>query len=211
MTPTALRCDGAMCRLDLLGRLIGGSRAVALVCLALFSAIAAASCSSSSATPPTRSSTSSTSDPTSTVRAAVLSAWRAAENAFYQAEADPNGLSLPALTSTMVDPELQMVKANLAGNQSEGFLGHGTWRLGSPRVLSLGPTENQPTTATVVSCIDDTQILVNEHTGQAASGTGGTPDWIGATSTLVLTSSGWMLSQQAAVLNSSRSVACAGI
>src|SRR5438105_12714990 len=101
----------------------------------------------------------------------------------------------------MVDPVLQLVKRNLAADEHEGFIGRGSPDLGSPRVVALGPTADRPTTATVVSCIHDTQILVKDTTGQPAPGPAGMPEWLGATSTMVLTDSGWKLSQQSAVVN----------
>ncbi len=169
-------------------------------------------CSSSPSSSPHAVNDGATStDPAAAVDAAVIAAWRGAENAFYEAEADPQGLYSPTLAATIVNPELQMIKASLAGDETEGFIGKGSWNLGSPRVVSLGPTQSQPTTATVVSCIDDSAILWNEHTSQPASGAAGTPDWEGETSTMILTASGWKLSQQQAVANVTRSIACAGI
>ena len=183
----------------------------AFILLACLASVTVAACSSPAESSGLKLPTSSTTDPTAVVQAAVLAAWKAAETAFYDAEENPQGLFLPALDATMVDPELELVKTNLAGQEAEGFIGHGSWSLGSPRVVSLGPTENDPTKATVVSCIDDTQIVVNEHTGQPASGLGGTPDWAGATSTMVLSQGSWKLSQQSSVANNARSIACAGI
>lgn len=185
--------------------------ALGFIALAITSAAGLAACSSSPVASRPPASSSSTTDPTDAVRNAVVSAWRAAETAFYQAEANPEGVNSPTLPATMVDPELQLVKANLASQEAKGFIGRGSWNLGSPRVISLGPTENDATTATVVSCIDDTQILVDGQTGQPVSGPGGTPEWDGETSAMVLTQGSWKLSQQSAVGNASRSVACAGL
>ena len=181
----------------------------AAIALAVLAAVLAG-CSSSPAAD--RSTiTSTTADPTAGVQAQILTAWRAAENAFYQAEADPNGVNSPALDATLTGQQLELVKSNLANQESEGFIGQGQWDLGSPRVVSLSPTENDPTTATVVSCIHDTQILVNEHTGQPASGPNGTREWVGETSTMTVSQSDWKLSQQSAVANTNKSIACAGI
>lgn len=185
--------------------------AVGFAALALASAAGLAACSSSPAASRPPASSSSTTDPTNAVRNAVLSAWTAAETAFYQAEANPQGLNSPTLPATMVDPELQLVKTNLASQEAKGFIGRGSWNLGSPRVVSLEPTEKDATTATVVSCIDDSQILVDGQTGQPVSGPGGTPEWDGETSTMVLSQESWKLSQQSAVGNTSKSVACAGL
>lgn len=210
MAPTATGAGGSSP--DLRG-LRPDDRAVHSVLLAL-AAVAVfilAGCSSSAAGVRLPSSSSTTADPTAATTKAVLAAWSAAETAFYQAEANPQGLASPALAATMTDPELQLVKDNLASQEQNGAIGKGPWNLGQPRVVSLGPTENDPTTATVVSCIDDTQILVNAQTGQPASGLNGTPDWDGETSTMVFSQGTWKLSQQSSVANTNRSIACAGI
>lgn len=160
-----------------------------------------AGCSSSPSPAATRGATD----------AAVISAWKAAENAIYDAEASPSGISDPQLPATMVGSELQLVRQNLAGDETDGLIGSGHWDLGSPKVESLEPVGVHATTATVVSCVHDTAILINEHTGQPAKGVLGTPDWAGETSTMVLTSTGWKLSHQSGVLNVNRSTACAGL
>lgn len=182
----------------------------ALVSMAVLAALVFSGCSSPSANTEAKLPPRSTADSIARMKAAVLAAWRAAETAFYEAEANPTGLSSPALPSTMTDPELGLVKNNLAAQESASLIGQGSWNLGHPRVVSLRPTENSPTTASVISCIDDTQIVVNQHTGQPVSGPGGTPDWVGETSTMVLQGS-WKLSQQSAVANTNRSIACAGV
>lgn len=183
----------------------------ALIGLAMIASFALAGCSSSTAGVRLPDTSSSTADASAATDAAILAAWKAAETAFYEAEANPQGLFSPALAQTMVDPELELVKKNLAGQEAGSWIGRGSWDLGSPRVVSLGPTENDPTTASVVSCIHDTAILINEHTGQPAAGPNGTPEWAGETSTMVLSQGSWKLSQQSAVGNTSRSIACAGI
>ena len=183
----------------------------AFILLACLASVTVAACSSPAESSGLKLPTSSTTDPTAVVQAAVLAAWKAAETAFYQAEASSTGLFSPSLDATMVDPELQLVKSNLAGDEADGFVGQGPWNLGQPRVVSLSPSENNPTTATVVSCIHDTQILINEHTGQPASGVAGIAEWAGETSTMVLINGSWKLSQQSGVGNTNRSIACAGI
>ena len=80
-----------------------------------------------------------------------------------------------------------------------------------PRSPEVTATADRPTTATVVSCIHDTQVSVKQATGEPAPGPAGMPEWLGATSTMVLTGLGWRLSQQAAVVNADREIACAGI
>ncbi len=183
----------------------------ALVSMAVLAALVFSGCSSPSANTEAKLPPRSTADSIARMKAAVLAAWRAAETAFYEAEANPRGLFSPALPATMTDPELQLVKGNLAEQEKNGAIGKGPWSLGTPRVVSLAPTENDPTSATVVSCIDDTQILVDKQTGQPATGLNGTADWAGETSTMVLSQRSWKLSQQSSVANTNRSVACAGI
>lgn len=184
-------------------------RRPAAIALAVLASVLAG-CSSSPAADRS-TTTSATADPTAGVQAQILTAWRAAENAFYQAEADPNGVNSPALEATLTGQELELVKSNLATQESAGYLGQGSWDLGSPRVVSIGPTESDPTTATVTSCVHDTQILVNEHTGQPAPGPNGTPEWAGQTSTMLLIGGAWKLSQQSGVGNTNKQVACAGV
>jgi hypothetical protein len=46
------------------------------------------------------------------VRNAILSAWTAAETALYQAAAEPNGATSPALDATMSGQQLELVKGN---------------------------------------------------------------------------------------------------
>lgn len=146
------------------------------------------------------------------VKAAVLSAWRAAENAIYRAGASRNGASSPILAATMVDPELTLVRTNLTNARTQGLIGRGTWNLGSPKVTSIQPSASDPRSATVQSCIDDSAILVSQSTGQPASGISGTAGWIGATSKMVFEGGrSWKLAHQSAVFNPDRSLACAGI
>jgi len=160
---------------------------------------------------PRATSTTTAADPMTATDSAVIDAWRAAQSAFYQAEANPRGLFSPALDQTMVNPELLLVKRNLAGNEHAGMVGEGPWDLGTPRVVQLGLSEAAPTSAVVVSCIHDSQVLVNQKTGQKASGLLGETGWIGARSTMTLSGGGWKLSQQSATINTNRTVACAGI
>jgi len=87
----------------------------AFILLAFLASITVAACSSPAENSGLKLPTRSTTDPTAAVQAAVLAAWKAAETAFYQAEANPTGLFSPSLDSTMVNPELQLVKSNLDG------------------------------------------------------------------------------------------------
>jgi len=84
------------------------------------------------APPPTRAipattsipTTSATLDPAST---AVLQAYRASWAAFGHALPDANPED-PELSATMIDPQLQGVKANLLADQRQGIVGRGNSR-----------------------------------------------------------------------------------
>ena len=168
--------------------------------------------SSTTTTPiPSSSPTTTTTNPLTATDAAILAGWRAAENAFYRASASPTGLTAAALPATMVNPELLLVKRGLAGDEHDGFIGRGPWDLGSPEVAAFDPSSGNPSTATVKSCIHDSQIVVNQQTGQPAPGLAGVSDWAGATSTMVLSDGIWKLSKQSAVAASTKEAACAGL
>ena len=85
--------------------------------------------------------------------AAVLSAYRASWTAFEQALADANP-NASTLAATMVDPQLQGVKANLLSDQIHGMIGRGTFTV-HPKITSLTSM-----TATVVDCAYSTAELV---------------------------------------------------
>ena len=134
------------------------TRVPALLGVAGLSLVISACGGSQSAAPPstlsnstiTTSARAMTSDPTS---AAVLRAYRASWSAFEQALADANP-NAPTLAATMVDPQLQGVKANLLSDQIHGMIGQGTFTL-HPKITSLTAT-----TATVVDCAYSTAELV---------------------------------------------------
>ena len=148
---------------------------------------------------------------TSALDGQILTAWRAAENAFYQAEASPRGLFSPVLSQTMVNPILLQIKRNLAGDEHSGYLGVGGWDLGAPVVVSILPSHSAASSAEVVSCIHDMQRLVDKQTRAPAPGELGEAGWVGATSQMVKTIQGWRLSNQSGVINSNRSVACSSL
>ena len=112
---------------------------------------AKATTSSISTTPPTSS--------TSAEMAAVLAAYRAGWKAFEQALAIANPAD-PALAATMINPQLQGVKANLLGDQVHGMIGRGTFTL-HPKIVSLSAS-----TATVVDCAYSTSVLLYAKTGK---------------------------------------------
>jgi len=117
------------------GRLTAG--VLTLVAGALVLATCGGGATSSTATTvraePTRSTSPSTTDPAG---AAVLAAYRAAWSAFEQALATANPAD-PALAATMVNPQLQGVKANLLADQRQGMVGRRTFTL-HPKVVSIG-------------------------------------------------------------------------
>ena len=133
----------------------------------------------------TTPATSSTSGET----AAVLAAYRAGWKAFEQALATANPAD-PALAATMVDPQLQSVKANLLADQVHGMVGRGTTTL-HPKVVSISAT-----TATVVDCAYSTAELVYVSTGKPVPPVT-PPENDGVRSTLVLVSGTWKVYKQA--------------
>jgi len=138
-----------------------------------------------SSTSPSISSTSSTPDPGA---ASVLAAYRAGWAAFEHALADANPDD-PKLSATMVDPELQQVKANLLADQRQGMVGQGTFTL-HPKVTALSTTS-----ATVVDCAYSTAELVYKATGKPVPPVT-PPENDGVTSTLVLSGGTWKVSKQ---------------
>ena len=139
-----------------------------------------------SAAPSTTTSTStSPSDPS---QAAVLAAYRAASQAFEQALATANPAD-PKLAETMVDPQLQSVRANLVADQEKGVVGKGAVTL-HPKVMSLSATK-----ATVVDCVYSTSELVYRSTGKPVPPIT-PPENDGVRATLVQVGGTWKLSKQ---------------
>ncbi|HZT66988.1 MAG TPA: hypothetical protein VFA11_14465 [Acidimicrobiales bacterium] len=131
------------------------------------------------------STTTTTLNPTA---AAVLAAYRAGWAAFEHAGLTSNIFD-PMLTATMVDPLLQQVRRNLAGDQVNGIVARGTFVL-HPHLQTLTST-----TATVVDCAYSTSILVYAKTGKPVPPIT-KPEYDGVESTLVLVGSAWRVSQQ---------------
>ena len=152
-----------------------------LVLPACLAAVAVAGCGHATAADhsPTTSST------LSSAARAVLSGWTAAQNAFADAERQPNGAYSPALTATMVDPELTNVRRQLLGDEHAGLIGRGSVDLGHPKVVSLSNSS-----ATVTSCIYDALVLVDAKTGSPAPGPLGQPAHAFVRSTMVPVSTG---------------------
>jgi hypothetical protein len=129
--------------------------------------------------------TSTTLAPTS---AAVLSAYRAGWAAFEHALADANP-SDPELAATMVDPQLQGVRANLLADRRAGMVGRGATTL-HPKIIALSAT-----TATVVDCAHSAAELIYAATGKPVPPVT-PPENDGVRSTLVLSGSTWKVSKQ---------------
>ena len=129
--------------------------------------------------------TSTTLAPTS---AAVLSAYRAGWAAFEHALTTANP-SDPELAATMVDPQLQGVKANLFADKRAGMVARGTFTL-HPKITALSAT-----TATVVDCAYSTAELIYATSGKPVPPVT-PPENDGVRSTLVLSGSTWKVSKQ---------------
>ncbi|MHB1511063.1 MAG: hypothetical protein ACYCST_19650 [Acidimicrobiales bacterium] len=132
-----------------------------------------------------KSTPSSTTDPAST---AVLAAYRAGWRAFEQALATANPAD-PALAATMVDPQLQGVKANLLADRRQGMVGRGTFTL-HPKIVAMSAT-----TATVVDCAYSTAALVYVSTGKPVPPVT-PPENDGVRATLVLAGGTWKITKQ---------------
>ena len=174
-------------------------RRAALVACGVAAGVVMASCGGSGASdgshPTTTSakSTTTTSLPvTSTTlaptSAAVLSAYRAGWAAFEHALTTANP-SDPELAATMVDPQLQGVKANLFADKRAGMVARGTFTL-HPKITALSAT-----TATVVDCAYSTAELIYATTGKPVPPVT-PPENDGVRSTLVLSGSTWKVSKQ---------------
>jgi hypothetical protein len=118
----------------------------------------------------------------------VLAAYRAGWTAFEHALADANPED-PELPATMVDPQLQQVKANLLADQRQGMVGRGTFTL-HPKVTAASATS-----ATVVDCAYSTAELVYQATGKPVPPVT-PPENDGVTSTLVVSGGTWKVAKQ---------------
>ena len=129
--------------------------------------------------------TTTTLGPTS---AAVLNAYRASWAAFEHALTTANP-SDPELAATMVDPQLQSVKANLFADKRAGMVARGTTTL-HPKITALSAT-----TATVVDCAYSRAELLYATTGKPVPPVT-PPENDGVRATLVLSSSTWKVYKQ---------------
>ena len=139
--------------------------------------------------PPTTHARVNRTTPTiSQASAAVLKAYRSEWTAFGQALAAANAY-YPALAATMMNPQLQKVRANLLGDQHAGVVGRGTFTL-HPKIMSLTAT-----TATVLDCAYSTSELVYANTGKPVPPVT-PPENDGVNATLSLNDGTWKVSQQ---------------
>ena len=143
---------------------------------------------SGSASSKAASTTTAASASTNATTAAVLRAYRASWAAFEQAAADANPND-PALAASMIDPELQSVRANLVADQMHGIVGRGSTTL-HPKVTAVS-TEH----ATVLDCAYSTAELVDQSTGTPVPPVT-PPENDGVTSTLVKSGGTWKVSEQ---------------
>lgn len=118
----------------------------------------------------------------------MLAAYRAAWSAFEGALADANP-SDPALVATMMNPQLQSVKANLLADQMQGIVGRGPTTL-HPKITALSATS-----ATVADCAYSANELVYKATGKPVPPVT-PPENDGVTATLALSGGTWKVSKQ---------------
>jgi len=140
------------------------------------------------ASSPAPSSSTAQSATTSATAAAVLAAYRAGWAAFERALATANPED-PALAATMVDPQLQRVKANLLADQRQGMVGRGTTTL-HPKITALSATS-----ATVVDCAYSQAELVYASTGKPVPPVT-PPENDGVSANLVLSGGKWKVYKQ---------------
>ena len=174
-----------------------GRLRVGLIACAVAAGLVMASCGggSSAVSHPTateaKPAVTSASAPTTTtdqVASAVLAAYRASWSAFEHALADANPED-PQLPATMVDPQLQSVKANLLADRRDGIVGRGPTTL-HPKITAVSATS-----ATVVDCVYSDTELVYQATGKSVPPQT-PPENDGVTSTLVLSGGTWKVYKQ---------------
>ena len=139
----------------------------------------------STSIPATTTTTTTALGPTSAV---VLNAYRASWAAFEHALTTANP-SDPELAATMVDPQLQGVKANLFADKRAGMVARGTFTL-HPKITALSAT-----TATVVDCAYSTAELIYATSGKPVPPVT-PPENDGVRATLVLSGSTWKVYKQ---------------
>lgn len=152
-----------------------------------------AACSHSAVTRDQTKAAGSTTSPlpqAGTANSAVLQAWRAAEVAFHDA-AESSDPDFPALSSTMIDPQLARARAFLAEMQRSGNVAVGQTDLGDPTVVSIVGSR-----AVVVSCMHGGEVEIDRQTRLPVTGVLGEATFEEVTSQELLTGHGWRLADQ---------------
>jgi hypothetical protein len=183
-----------------------------LASVAVASLLVARVCGSSTrATPkqtprPTPSPAPSVSATPEGTDAAIIAAYRAEIAAYDQALADtnnPGAWTLPALADTMVNPELDAVKAELQSDEDQGIVVTGMQTPLNPQVVSVTDTS-----ATVSDCVWDTTVqYYRAHDGFTPEPVpdqpaGTQPGGDATTATLMLVSGKWMVADVAQEVDS---------
>jgi len=166
-------------------------RATGLLCLGGLIAGSASSCGQPApARHPPSQSALATIDPNRAVEVAVLAAYSREEAAFEYAirHADPGW---PDLSTTMADPLLQIVTANLRADQAAGIESDNGKIDHNPRIVSV-----EGTSAVVADCEWDAAALVYVKSGEKVPPV--VPaEHVGVRATLVQTSPGtWKVSKR---------------
>jgi hypothetical protein len=142
-------------------------------------------------TSPTVAPVTATSDAARAQQSAqILAAWTAAEDAVETAALTDDPYE-PALEATTVSPALPKRQAFMVTMQMAGDVARGKDNHGHPVVSSV--TGN---VAMVRTCESGDEIAVSVATGKPAPGEIGAIDDVLVTSTMVLTSDGWKLSDE---------------
>ena len=161
-------------------------RSVRIISAALgfcISSLCLAACGGSGAS----TSTTASSSPTNK---AIVAAWLAAQKAFDSA-AVTSDASSPDLATTMISPQLDHVRKNLATFASLGYGARGPTFYGSPKVQNLRGAQ-----AEVVSCVHGEEIEIDLKTGKPVSGVLGRSAYELVRSLMRRTPTGWKLANQ---------------
>ncbi len=155
--------------------------------------IGLAACSTAAGTLPTLKVAGTT---TTTTPAPVVTAWLAAQRAFgtAAAHADPWSADLAATT---VFPALGQIRGLLIQMYLSGELAKGPVSFGHPRV-----TPTSATTATVVSCLDDAEVVVSKATGRPVPGPEGVAEVELVNSSMKEINGSWKLWQESVTVGS---------
>jgi hypothetical protein len=134
-------------------------------------------------------STSTTASSSPTTKA-IVTAWLAAQKAFDTAAITSDANS-PDLAVTMISPQLDHVRKNLATFASLGYGARGPTFYGNPKVQDVRDTQ-----AEVVSCVHGEEIEIDLKTGKPVSGVLGRSAYELVKSAMRRTPNGWKLANQ---------------